>query len=260
MPVLVATACAAAFAVTFLAALHTPRGFSLDASAFKRISGNAPLPFATVGQRTLRTIDAATVAIALLALAFLALVRGRVARAVAATAVVGLSVGTAELLKHGLPHLGGAVPVGRPPTFPSGHTAIAVSLGLALVIAVPPVLRPTAALAGAAYGAAIAFSVVVLGWHYPSDAIGSFFICGFWAAVVALVLHGTPRPAFSLRSGVVAVAAVAIALAVAAALRLSAPRCGSGRAFAARTRCGCDGLRPAEPRRLRRRRAARRRA
>jgi membrane-associated phospholipid phosphatase len=215
---LVAVAFAAAFAVTLLAALHTQRGLSLDRSAFERVSGNAPLPFRSAGQRTLRTIDAATVAATLLVLAFLALARGRVARAVAATAVVVLSVGTAELLKHGLPRLAGAVPAGRPPTLPSGHTAVAVSLGLALVIAVPPVLRPTAALAGAAYGAAIAFSVVVLGWHYPSDAIASFFVCGFWAAVVGLALRGTPRLALSLRGAVVAVAAVALALAAAAAL------------------------------------------
>jgi len=215
---LVAAACAVAFALTVLVFLHTQRGLSLDRSAFERVSGNAPLPFQTAGQRTLRTIDAATVAGAVLVLVFLAVARRRVARAVAAAAVVALSVGSAELLKHGLPWLAGAVPAGRPPTLPSGHTAVAVSLGLALVIAVPPVLRPSAALVGAAYGAAIAFSVVLLGWHYPSDAIASFFVCGFWAAVVGLALRGTPRLALSLRGAAVAVAAVALALAAAAAL------------------------------------------
>jgi len=216
---LVAAACAVAFALTVLVFLHTQRGLSLDRSAFERVSGNAPLPFQTAGQRTLRTIDAATVAGAVLVLVFLAVARRRVARAVAAAAVVALSVGSAELLKHGLPWLAGAVPAGRPPTLPSGHTAVAVSLGLALVIAVPPVLRPSAALVGAAYGAAIAFSVVLLGWHYPSDAIASFFVCGFWAAVVGLALRGTPRLELSFRGAAVAVGAVALGVAAALASR-----------------------------------------
>jgi membrane-associated phospholipid phosphatase len=219
-----AIACAAAFTLTFLIALHTARGLSIDRSAFERVSGNAPLPFRTAGQRTLRTIDGAMVAGGLIAVTFLALVRGRVARAVAAAALVALSVGSAEALKHGLPRLDGAVASDRPSTFPSGHTAVAVSLGLALVVAVPPVLRSTAALFGAAYGAAIAFSVVVLGWHYPSDAIGSFFLCGFWAAAVGIALRGAPRrPELSLRGTAVVLAAVALALAAAAALAARHP-------------------------------------
>ncbi|MGD0716368.1 MAG: hypothetical protein ABSB24_19680 [Gaiellaceae bacterium] len=93
---LVAAACAVAFALTVLVALHTQRGLSLDRSVLERVSGNAPLPFRTAGQRTLRTIDAATVAGAVLVLVFLAVARRRVARAVAAAAVVALSVGSAD--------------------------------------------------------------------------------------------------------------------------------------------------------------------
>jgi hypothetical protein len=154
------------------------------------------------------------VAAALVALAFLALLRGRLARAAVAVAIVACSVGTVEALKHGLP-----AATGRPPTFPSGHTAIAVSLGLALVAAVPQGLRPVAALAGAAYGAAIAFSVVALGWHFPSDAIGSFFVCGFFGSLGALALRGSPRrPSLSFAGSVGAIGAVALALVVAAAV------------------------------------------
>lgn len=200
--------------LVYAVAVHTSRGLSADGSAFERLSGNAPLPFTTAGERTLRTIDVATVAAALLLLAFLALARGRLARAFGAAAVVGLSLATAEALKHLLPF-----PPGRPPTFPSGHTTIAASLGFALVLAVPPVLRPTAALVGTAYAAAIAFAVVLLGWHYPSDAIGAFFVCGFWAAAVGLCLPGaTRRAAVSVRGLLVAALAIGLALLVVAAV------------------------------------------
>lgn len=210
----VALASATGFVVTYVVLIRDPSGAAFDRDALASLTGNAPAPYKLAGTRTLRTIDVGTVATALLLLAFLAVVRRRVGRAVGAAVVVVAPAGTAELLKTTLPF-----PAGRPPTFPSGHTAVAVSLGLGLVLAAPPVLRVTAALAGAAYGAAIAFAVVILGWHYPSDAVGSFFVCGTWFALVALSLGGSPgRPAFSGRGIVLAVPVVATALVIAGAV------------------------------------------
>jgi len=204
---------------TFLVALHSALGLHDDAAAFQRVSGNAALPVKAAGARALAGIDLGSVAVVALLLVLVALVQRRVARAVAAAAVIVCSIASAEALKHGLPHLAGAVPAGRPPTFPSGHTSIAAALGLALVIAAPPLLRPVAALAGAAYAAGIGLSTIVLGWHYPSDVVGSFFLCGFWAAAVASVLPRTVvRPTVSAAGALVASAAVAAGLAVAAVL------------------------------------------
>jgi membrane-associated phospholipid phosphatase len=211
----VAAVSAAGLAGVFAVAIHTTRGLSLDLSGFERVSGDAPIPFAAAGERTLRTIDVASVSVALLLLAFLGVVRGRTSRAVAGAAIVALSIGSTEVLKNVLLPF----PPGRPATFPSGHTTTAVALGIAFVIAAPPVLRPTAALVGTAYGAAIAFSVVMLGWHFPSDAIGAFFVCSFWGALVGLALPGTPpRPAISARGIAVALIAVGAALLAAAAV------------------------------------------
>jgi hypothetical protein len=127
--------------------------------------------------------------------------------------VVICSVGSAEALKHGLPHLDSVIPAGRPPTIPSGHTSIAVSLGLAVVLAAPPVLRPAAALVGAAYAAAVGLSLIVLGWHYPADVVAAFFLSGFWAAAITAVVGATAaRPTISATGGLIAVAATACAL------------------------------------------------
>jgi len=216
---LVAIASAAAFVGLYVVAVRDPHGMSLDREAFARLSGNAPAPYKVAGERTLRTIDVSTIAAALVGLAFLALARRRAARALAAAMIVFVPVASAEVLKGALP-----MPAGRPSTFPSGHTAVAVSIGLALVLAVPPALRVTAALVGAAYGAAIAFAVVVLGWHYPSDAIGSFFLCGFWFAVLALPLRGAkPALSVSTKGAAVGVAVVAVALLATAAIAARHP-------------------------------------
>jgi len=91
--------------------------------------------------------------------------------------------------------------------------------GLALVLAAPPVLRPIAALVGAAYAAGIALSVIALGWHYPSDAVASFFICGFWACIAGIVSGGVARrPTVSVPGILAAIVVVGAGLFAAAIL------------------------------------------
>jgi membrane-associated phospholipid phosphatase len=218
LPVL-ALLCALGFVATFLVALHSGTGLHDDDTLFRHVNGNTALPVRAAGaaRSLLLGIDAAFVAVAGALIVVLAVARGRVARAAAAVAIVICSVASVEALKHGLAHVGSAIPVGRPATFPSGHTSIAVSLGLALVVAAPPVLRPFAAVVGTAYAAGVGLSVILLGWHFPSDVVGSFFVCGFWAASIAALLRGTrTRPALSPTGAVVAVGAVALGLIVAA--------------------------------------------
>ena len=186
---------------------------------YEKVSGNSVASIRSAGVRALRPIDVGSVVVALVLLAALALARRHVARAAVAIAVVVSSVGSTELLKHGLPHLRHALPPARPPSFPSGHTSVAVSLGLALVLAAPPLLRPSAALLGAAYGAGVGLAVIVLGAHYPSDVVGSFFVCGAWASVAAFVLRGPPaRPSLSPAGLLLALAVVGAALVLAAVL------------------------------------------
>lgn len=215
----VALVCAIGFALTLVTALHTNWGLHNDAALFRHVYGNSALPVRAAGAaRTLLLgIDAAFLAIGVSVIAGLAAVQKRLSRALAAVAVVICSVGSTEALKHGLPHLDSVIPGSRPPTIPSGHTSIAVSLGMAVVLASPPVLRPAAALIGAAYAAAVGLSVIVLGWHYPADVVAAFFVCGFWASAIAAVVGASaPRPFFSAAGGLVAIAATACALLLAA--------------------------------------------
>lgn len=211
--------CVAGFVATFLVALHTAAGLHDDLALYRDVSGTAAPGIKAAGTRALRTIDATSLVVAAVALAAFAGLRRRFAHAAAAVGVIVLSVGSVELLKRGLPHIAGAVPAGRAPTFPSGHTAVAASVGFALVFAVPPVLRPAAALVGASYAAGIGLSLVVVGAHEPSDVVASLFVCAFWACVLALLLHGTSRRLELSPAGVlVAVGGTAVALLAAAEL------------------------------------------
>jgi membrane-associated phospholipid phosphatase len=162
-------------------------------------------------------------------LVLVALLRGRVMVAVAAAAAILGANLTTQVLKRVLerPDLAGPGP-SSPAGFPSGHTTVAMSLALALVLVAPSSWRAAAALGGAAYAAAVGLAVIGLGWHRPSDVAAAYLVATAWAAACAAVVRRlAPRgraavrpPLLSARAGgalaVSALAAFAVAVAVAA--------------------------------------------
>lgn len=92
--------------------------------------------------------------------------------AVLVVAGVGLTVGTATVLKH---VVGRTIHGADNLSYPSGHTAFFTALALAVVLAAPRhrgplVLGGTAVAAGAAMG----WAQVALGAHYPTDVLGGW--------------------------------------------------------------------------------------
>jgi hypothetical protein len=79
-------------------------------------------------------------------------------------------------------------------TYPSGHTAVAISVGLSALLVAPPRLRAPVAFGAAAAAAAFGVFVVTAEWHFPSDALGAYAIAlCVAAAVTAVVLAVVPR-------------------------------------------------------------------
>ena len=68
-------------------------------------------------------------------------------------------------------------------SLPSGHTTVAASVSVALVLAVPRLARPWVALLGAAYTAATGVSTLVGQWHRPSDVVAALTVVLFWGAL-----------------------------------------------------------------------------
>ncbi len=113
------------------------------------------------------------------------------------------------------------------PRWPSGHATAAMALVLALVFAAPARLRPFVAGVGAVFAAAVSYSVLAVGSHLPSDAIGGFLVAAMWGllAVAALIASearavraGPPNEPVSIREVLGAPATALVTFAVAAAI------------------------------------------
>ena len=188
----IALACVAGVAVVFWARGHTSIGHRIDTSAIIHglTASTAPrLHHAT--SDVLRTIDVTSLALMGGGLVALALVRRRPGVAVGVVVVLAGANLTTQLLKRTLEQSresGPAPTYAGPPSFPSGHATVAMSLALAAVLASPAGLRLVTALAGALYSTAVGVALVALGWHFPSDVAGGYLVSGAWTAVVAAAL------------------------------------------------------------------------
>ena len=125
---------------------------------------------------------------------------GRRREAVAAVGLVAsanlVGLGLKVALAHPRLHsILGADQVGAE-AFPSGHATSAMSIALAAVLVAPARARVVVASGAAAYVVAVATSLLVIGWHFPSDVLGGLLLSsGFYFLAVAAVREGATRRA-----------------------------------------------------------------
>ncbi len=141
----------------------------------------------------LDTISVTSLAVLGGVIILMGLLRGRPRLAVAAGVVLlGANV-TSQVLKRAFDRpdlvLGWGTESGA---FPSGHTTVAMSLAMALMIVVPPAFRWPAALGGCAYAAAVGVAVIAIDWHRPSEVLGAYLVVVAWTGVTmaAVTLMG----------------------------------------------------------------------
>ena len=114
-----------------------------------------------------------------------ALARRRARDACAVVVLVFGAGATTLLLKQLLPQapvvsfLGIISPVPYP-RFPSGHATAAMALVLALTSVAPARLRPVVAGLGAVFAAAVGYSLLTIGSHFPSDVLAGFLVAATW--------------------------------------------------------------------------------
>jgi membrane-associated phospholipid phosphatase len=219
-----------AAAVVGAVAIRTQTGQRIDDAGRGGVSAfDAPGVFrATSG--LLDTISVASLALLGAGIVVVALLRGRPRLAVAAGVVLlGANV-TTQVVKDSVdrPDLVYGWWT-EPGAFPSGHTTVAMSLAMALMIVVPPGLRWMAAAGGCAYAAGVGIAVLALDWHRPSEVLGAYLVVASWTGLVmaVLTLAGEDPAREPGRLGRVATlvaggvgAAFAVVVAVAAARRL----------------------------------------
>ncbi|MGC1210647.1 MAG: phosphatase PAP2 family protein [Micromonospora sp.] len=193
--VVLALAQAVAFLVVWRFGVHTRTGQWLDTVA---LTGNQ------IGQdridgpvdRILNAMSVVSLLVATAVIGFIALIRGRKTLALTATLLVGGANLSTQLLKHVLtrPDFGidpERAAVGN--TLPSGHTTVAASVALALILVLPRTVRVLGAFLGVGYAAAAGVATLSAGWHRPSDAVAAYLVVGVWAALAGLLLLATQR-------------------------------------------------------------------
>lgn len=192
-----------AFAAVWRFFVQSRHGQALDTVALTGNSiGRARID--DVVATVLNTMSVLSLAIATAVVVFIALIRRRVAVAVGAIVlIVGANL-TTQVLKHVIsrPELG--VDMERAAagnSLPSGHTTIAASVAVALMLVLPGRLRGVGALVGALFTAAAGVATLSAGWHRPSDAVAALLVVGGWACAVALFIVSAQRRHGNVRYG-----------------------------------------------------------
>jgi membrane-associated phospholipid phosphatase len=132
-----------------------------------------------------------------------ALWRRRPLTALAVGIVMGMAPLTAETLKPLLAHAHSRI-YGDEITaasWPSGHASAATALVMCAVLVAPQRLRPTIAVLGALFAAAVGFSLVLLAWHLPSDVLGGYLVGTLWTALAVAGLRAAEARSRSRRLG-----------------------------------------------------------
>jgi membrane-associated phospholipid phosphatase len=192
---LAAAGCALGLVAIVLIAFEWPLARTHDAKslvAFQSLSANSrldsvagwiastaksPLPFVLAG----------------VFFVLVALLRRQPRLALAVPIAMGGAMASAELLKRLFSHTRWQHLVGPPSphlaaaSFPSGHATGAMAVALCAVLVAPPLLRPLAGLLGCALVLAVSYSVLILGWHYPSDVLAGFLVAGLWVSLALAV-------------------------------------------------------------------------
>jgi membrane-associated phospholipid phosphatase len=191
-PLLVALLCLAALAVTGVLAKLIPLTQQGDARTLNGFVGLNQPHLTPALNRIAHLADPAPYALVGLALALLALLRGRWRVALAIPIVFVLTGATTESLKQLLagPRLDewlGHAQIAAA-SWPSGHSTAAMTMALCATIAAPPRLRPTVAAVGGAFAIAVAYAILTLGWHFPSDVLGGYLVAALYVLLAVAVV------------------------------------------------------------------------
>jgi membrane-associated phospholipid phosphatase len=235
-----ALVCIVGLVLTGVAALILPIAQVHDSATLHGFAEFRGTRVDIVANAIAHTVDPLPYAVVGLILALVALLRGRPRVALAVPLAMIFAATTTELLKPLVGHprfsewlgAGGDTLVS---SWPSGHATAAMMIGLCAVVVSPPRLRPLVGLLGAALAVAVSYSILVLGWHFPSDVLGGFLVAGSWTALTLAALWWAEArwPQRSARRAVGRVAAGAgdlfapaalIALALGAAIGIVALR------------------------------------
>jgi len=146
-----------------------------------------------IAEQVLDVVSVGFIAAVLIAAMLIAVLRRRWELALqVAVLMIGANL-TTRILKYEVferPELGGHGQYGN--TLPSGHTTAAASVSAALLLVVPPRVRPWAALIGAGYTTLTGVSTLIGQWHRPSDVVAAILVVLGWTALTCAMIALRP--------------------------------------------------------------------
>lgn len=185
-----ATVASLGLGLTAYAALRTVRGQRLDQAAMDAVTAGPEGMRRVIG--LLGTVSLWSIGVGLAVCLGLAFMRGRVAAAVGAVVLVAGADVTTQVLKRWVfersPDLSGL-----PPSLPSGHTTVALSLGLAALVVTAGPLRALLVPVVAAAATLVGGGTVIGAWHRPADVLAATAVCLAWSAVALAVAGAVGR-------------------------------------------------------------------
>lgn len=180
------------FIFTYLFFVSTGIGQSFDGEAYLGHE-NVDRRVLSIDRHLLSWVSVSTMFVIALAILGLSVLRRRIEVGFVCVGGFAAAVIGAELFKRFLPWQQlSAVDRDLPPnlvfdTYPSGHTTIATTACLMLVVLSAPKIRPWVGILLGVVITVYATAVVIAGWHRPSDAIGGIAWSGAIAFVTILV-------------------------------------------------------------------------
>lgn len=171
-------------------------GFFVGAAVGQRLDEVA-FSGSRIGRRTLwsaaepvlQIVSVPLLVLVLIAAGAVALARQRWVLLLQVSLLIGGANLTTQVLKKVVwdrPDLVEAISL-RANSLPSGHTTVAASVAVALLLAVPRSARPLVAVLGGGYAAATGVSTMIGAWHRPSDVIAACTVVLAWAGVTTMV-------------------------------------------------------------------------
>ncbi|WP_114853555.1 phosphatase PAP2 family protein [Brachybacterium sp. YJGR34] len=187
LALLAAAVCAAAVVLLARTAVGTASGQRLDQLTLSGAQAHDG-PLSQYAELAVETVSMPVIGALLAATVLLVLLRRRTALLLPLSVLILGANLTTQLIKHVLVDreaLGPGIEI-TPNSFPSGHTTLAATAMVALVLAsgrARVVLAPL----GALWTAAAGIGTLVVGWHRPSDVVGGLLVVAGWTFLVLAV-------------------------------------------------------------------------
>lgn len=184
LSLLTAALCTAAVVGLARGAVGTASGQRLDQLILSGAKAHEG-PLSQYAELAVQSVSVPVIAVLLALAAVLVLLRRRLRLLIPLTVlVIGANL-TTQVIKHLLvtrQALGPGIDI-TPNSFPSGHTTLAATAMIALVLAggrARVVLAPV----GALWTLAAGLGTLVVGWHRPSDVIGAIAVAAAWTFLI----------------------------------------------------------------------------